>query len=237
MKRMQITLLALVGFIATACAESSFNSGEGKKAPTAPSKTVSTQPSQIPQTADGTNSGVSDPLPAGVPPSTPAGTQPCTDAGITQVRLLTASAYNNAANQSLRYELSLVDCDGKPKPIPQAPLLFDIDSQSMDITQREVPYTIENTAKQSVATGTAAVVSGSDLFGNQEASRFHWKADNLHIPATDYKFYFVADVSKRIMTEFGVMLPPTSGEVQFKTYLRIGDALPVQQEIKWIYSK
>ncbi len=236
MKQMRFTLLALVALTAMACAESSFNSGEGKKAPAAP-KTVNTPPAPAPQAADGTNSGTSDPLPPGVPPSVPAGTKPCTDAGITQVRLLTVSAYNNAANQTLRYEVSLVDCDGKPKPIPQAPLLFDIDSQSMDITQREVPYTIENSQKQVVTSGNTSVVSGSDLFGNQEASRFHWKADNLQIPATDYKFYFVADVSNRNMTEFGVILPPTSGEVQFDTYLRIGDAQPVQQKIKWIYSK
>lgn len=217
MKLVQIMLLALTTALAASCAESSFSSSDSKKTPAAQKQ----EPAQKPDVAAGS--------------AVPA--EPCTDSGVTQVKLLTSSVKNNTANQTLRYEVSLLDCKGQPKPIPQAPLLFDIDSQTFELTAKATPYVIENSQGQTVTSGSMEKVDGSDLFGKQSETHYHWKADNLQIPGTDYKFFFIADVSNRIMTEFGSMFPPTSGSVQFDTYLRIGDAAPVQQKITWSYDK
>lgn len=218
MKLLRTMLITIAAVLATSCSESSFSSSDNKKTPVA-AKEPMAKPQPVP---------ASD---VAVP------SDPCTDSGVTQVKLLTLSAKNNSANQTLRYEVSLLDCNGKPLPIPQAPLLFDVDSQSMELTARATQFTIQDSQGQTVTSGSMEKIDGSDLFGKQSETHYHWKADNLQIPVTDYKFYFIADVSNRIMTEFGVMMPPTSGSVQFDTYLRIGDAAPVQQKITWSYDK
>lgn len=223
----------LATFLVVACGESSFSGGSGgRQMPTA--NTDDAKPETIgdesPDGAGGGETGGEN----GEENST-GNAQDCAEnpQDRTQVRLLTDAVKNNAANQLVRYELSLVDCEGNPKPIPRAPLLFDINAQAtFDLNAQKLPFVIQNASGESIASGKMNLIQGSDLFGVKGSNYFHWRIDEFSFDNADKKLYLNVDVSNLGWQPFNQQ-ERTGNTYTFATYLRIGDADPVEQKVKW----
>lgn len=220
MKIIKHSSIILSGLLLVSCGESSFSGTTSRSVPTSETNDPSggdsstTTDNNMPdedKTADAT---------------------PCVDKSKTTVNLLTTNVKNNAAGQMIRYEVSLLDCMGNPKPIPEAPLLFDVDAVALfDITNFKVPYSVQDSSSNTLASGGMNLISGSDLFGVAGVNRYHWRIDSFTIKNGDKKLYLNLDVSN-------LAWQPSTGATAdaayvFSTYLRIGDAEPVEQKVTW----
>lgn len=224
----------LVTYFIVACGESSFSGGSGgRQFPVAQSGDAEpdTVGEESPDGAGGSETGGHSESPN----NSTGDVQDCVGhpQDRTQVRLLTDTVKNNAANQLLRYELWLVDCHGNPKPIPKAPLLFDINAQAtFDLNAQKLSFVIQNAQGTSVTNGKMNLIRGSDLFGVQGDNYFHWRIDAFSFDNADKKLYLNVDVSNLGWQPFNPQ-ERIGGTYTFATYLRIGDADAVEQPVKW----
>ncbi len=221
MKTIPSWAASLATFLLVACGESSFSAGQSR--------------GEAPRNKEPLTSEVK---PGNLDAESPGGTNSsdCTSnpQDRTQVRLLTDAVKNNATNQIVRYELWLVDCYGNPKPIPKAPLLFDINAQAtFDVSSQKVPFVIQNEQGASVTSGKMNLIRGSDLFGVKGNNYFHWRIDEFSFDNTDKRLYLNLDVSNLGWQPFSGDEARSGTEFTFTTYLKIGDANPVEQKVKW----
>lgn len=210
------SLLMLFTGLIVACKTSDF-SGEGAKAP-APVAPIVT------------------PAPA-TPSPTPAPTAtPCVGDGVTQAKLLTTSVAANMDAQYIDYELQLLDCAGQPKVLTNQPLKFDLDATIDSITSPLAYRLSVGDNDPHVVNDTLQAISGSDLFGKTGSRYAHWQTQSISYAAASTVIHLRLDVSNRTIkpidnpssTEASVIIP---------TYLQLGDATPVQQNITVIQKK
>lgn len=152
----------------------------------------------------------------------------------TKVKLLTQSVRMNAQNQWLEYEVSLIDCWGNPKPIPEAPLLFDIDAVSVRRISHGLNFTLNNSSGESTTQGTLDFITGVDLFGQQGPHFFHWSLATLNVKNDSMKITLRVDVSNLQWRSYEGRNERINGGYEFSTFLRLGDASPVEQKVKWL---
>lgn len=152
----------------------------------------------------------------------------CKKDGVTKVKLLTSKIPNNTAQQWVEYEVRLEDCDGKSIPVKDRPILFDIDA-TISPMGNNIGYAISNLPgdKDFQNSGTLKFQSNKDLFGKVGPNYAFWMTDPITIDASSALHLTVK------MGGFYIQSLSDPGLLEFKvqSFLRFGDAVPVQQEI------
>jgi hypothetical protein len=199
------------------------------------------------QTADGSpeagRKGDEDDKSPGEPTSTTTSTSsatdddfeppsgPCGQGGVTKVRLLSPSVTSEASDNHLDYEISAVDCDGKPIGKMEGAIDFDIGA-STNIGRTSLPYSSLDGA--SAQRGVLQPVQGQDLFGNTGEKYQFFRTSQAVTLNTDTK-------SVKIRIELGgtpieAYTPEDIQNGTVATYLRFGDAAPVKQSVQLLES-
>ncbi len=147
--------------------------------------------------------------------------------GITQAKLLSNGISTQLGTQTLRYELSVLNCkDGSVQSLKDQPILFDLDA-SLATGFQPVAYAVLDTQGVQISTSTLQVVTGSDLFGNT-GNFAHWTTQN---------FSYSSQLEKLILEiklENIQVLPRNEADTQIKSFLRIGSAQAVTQPLNII---
>ena len=154
-------------------------------------------------------------------------TQSCGADGVTNANLLTPSVKNGSPGNYLEYELSIADCSGNPRPLTAEKILFDIDATLLGSGVNK-PLSYQVTSTDNSLKGILQNIQGTDLFGRTGANFHHYATDqsiNFATKATSVKLRIeLAGLLMRTTTTKGTTAPN-----QVATYLRIGQASPVQQ--------
>jgi hypothetical protein len=144
--------------------------------------------------------------------------------GITQAKLLSNGISTQLGTQTLRYELSVLNCkDGSVQSLKDQPILFDLDA-SLATGFQPVTYAVLDSQGMQISTSTLQVVTGSDLFGNT-GNFAHWTTQN---------FSYSSQLEKLILEiklENIQVLPRNETDTQIKSFLRIGTAQAVTQPL------
>ncbi|HYX36980.1 MAG TPA: hypothetical protein VE954_28095 [Oligoflexus sp.] len=147
-----------------------------------------------------------------------------TAVGITQAKLLSNGISTQLGTQTLRYELSVLNCkDGSVQSLKDQPVLFDLDAQLATGFQ-PVAYAVLDSQGVAISNATLQVVTGSDLFGNT-GNFAHWTTQN---------FSYSSQLEKLILEiklENCQVLPRNVTDTQIKSFLRIGTAQAVTQPL------
>ena len=154
-------------------------------------------------------------------------TQACGADGVTNAKLLTPAGKYGSPGNYLEYELSIVDCSGNPRPLTAEKILFDIDATLLGSgVNKPLSYQVASTDNS--LKGILQNIQGTDLFGRTGANFHHYSTDqsiNFATKATSMKLRIeLAGLMMRTTTTKGTTAPN-----QVATYLRIGQAIPVQQ--------
>jgi hypothetical protein len=200
---------------AAACSGGKFN-GQTDASPSV-GGILETETSTI-GTSDATVPGASE------NPSTPVAACNQNAVGITQAKLLSNGISTQLGTQTLRYELSVLNCkDGSVQSLKDQPILFDLDA-SLATGFQPVPYSILDTQGVMISTATLQVVMGSDLFGNT-GNFAHWTTEN---------FSYSNELEKLILEiklENVQVLPRNPTDLAINSFLRIGSAQAVTQPL------
>lgn len=207
MTGLALTLLAVV----SACKSSEF-SGEGS--PSAPAAT----PSPTPTTT--------------LIPSPTITPSPCVGDGVTQAKLLTTGVVSQAANQFLDYDVQLVDCNGNPKALNNAILRFDLDAVT-NASILPLPYELSvSTNASNKISDKLQAISGSDLFGKTGKNYSYWQTQSISFVPQSAVIRLRIDVSNRLILPINsTSSSKLTAPVSIPTYLKLGEAAPVQQNI------
>lgn len=149
--------------------------------------------------------------------------------GITSVKLLTPEVVQGTGSE-LKYEVSLIDCDGKVLPFDAAFIAFDMDAVTREITN-ELPFHVRNSDNTEQANGTLAVVGGSDLFGNTGNYFHHRSTQPIRFHSPTKTLIFTLDISKQIILKPRSMQFVVPAKFQVPTYLKLGEATPAQTDV------
>ncbi|MEN9834270.1 MAG: hypothetical protein RL011_463, partial [Pseudomonadota bacterium] len=150
-------------------------------------------------------------------------------AGTTKAELLTPTLMNGTQGNYLEYEIALMDCDGKVRPLSANRILFDVDARFTGPHVNDpLGYTVS--VGDETINGELKNIQGSDLFGRSGANLFHY--------ATEKKIEFGTKTNSlrlRIDLAGHQMKSTTEGASspnEVATYLRFGDARAVEQPVK-----
>ena len=145
-------------------------------------------------------------------------------ASITQATLLSSGISTKLGTQSLRYELSILNCkDGSAEAIKNQPVLFDLDA-TFPGGFRELNYTITDTSSIQISTAKLHVVEGSDLFGNT-GNFAHYITQSFNYPSKLEKIIL------EIILDNVQIFPRDQTKTSIDSYLRIGDTQAVTQPL------
>lgn len=203
------------------------SSGGGQEKPPLIPNVVPLQAPQIPAIA-----------PTSIPVAPPTPTIGCTSAGTTVARLISNRVVNGAPGQLLQYELSMLDCQGVQTPITANIILFDINA-TLDAAQTGgfgLPYSVTIPNGPIAGQGILNGIRGSDLFGNISPSYFHYSTNTLiNLPAQIRSIILSVDLSNEVNHTPGTVpggpFPPL--EI-ISTFLRFGNATPVEQRVTFV---
>ncbi len=159
-----------------------------------------------------------------------SGGDQCTESGVTKVRLLTESIPNQAPQQWIEYDVRLEDCDGNLIPVVNRPILFDLDA-SISPNVVNISYSISNIAGETPFStdGELLYQPNKDLFGKTGSNYAHWMTEPVTINSQHTALHLTIKMSNLLITSLN-----DSGIFEFSvpSYLRFGDAAPVQQDVK-----
>lgn len=144
--------------------------------------------------------------------------------GITQARLLSNGISIELGTQTLRYELSVLNCkDGSVQSLKDQPILFDLDA-TIATGFQPVPYALLDSSNVPISNAMLSVVTGSDLFG-KVGSFAHWTTQNLSYSNKLEKLIL------EIKLENIQVLPRLESDKAIKSFLRIGNSQAVTQPL------
>ena len=144
--------------------------------------------------------------------------------GITQAKLLSNGISTQLGTQTLRYELSVLNCkDGSVQSLKDQPILFDLDA-TLATGFQPVAYAVLDTQGTQISASTLQVVTGSDLFGNT-GNFAHWTTQNFSYSSNLEKLVL------EIKLENIQVLPRNETDTSIKSFLRIGSAQAVTQPL------
>ena len=153
--------------------------------------------------------------------------QNCGADGVTTANLLTPTVKNGSQGNFLEYELSIADCSGNPRPLTADKILFDIDATLLGSGVNK-PLAYQVASADNSLKGVLLNIQGTDLFGRSGANFHHYATDqsiNFATKTPSLKLRIeLAGLLMRTTTTKGTTAPN-----QVATYLRIGQANPVQQ--------
>jgi hypothetical protein len=179
--------------------------------------------------ADGGTVNTGDATGSGEGPATSGPVAGCdkTAVGITQAKLLSNGISTQLGTQTLRYELSVLNCkDGSVQSLKDQPILFDLDA-TLATGFQPVNYAVLDSQGMQISSSTLQVVTGSDLFGNT-GNYAHWTTQN---------FSYSSQLEKLILEiklENIQVLPRNETDTQINSFLRIGSAQAVTQPLNII---
>ncbi len=142
----------------------------------------------------------------------------------TSVKLLTPTIQNGQPGNKVIYELQLLDCKGKPRPISAQFIHFDLDAEVAEAVPNS--YTVQ-VGTQTVQ-GALQVVEGVDLFGKSGPEYFHHKTDQ---PVTLTETALTATLTVDLK---GQLFGEEEGNFSAQSYLRFGEAEPVAQTVTFV---
>ncbi|MBM4250709.1 MAG: hypothetical protein FJ146_01930 [Deltaproteobacteria bacterium] len=156
-------------------------------------------------------------------------TDPCGPAGTTKAELLTPTLANGSPGNYLEYEIALVDCEGKARPLTANRILFDVDARFSG-PRVNAPLSYSVSLGSETVSGELTNIQGSDLFGRSGANLFHYATENKIDFGTKFN-------SLRLRIDLaGHQLKSTTGGTagpnDVATYLRFGDARAVEQLVR-----
>ncbi|MGE0172954.1 MAG: hypothetical protein AB7T49_09220 [Oligoflexales bacterium] len=153
--------------------------------------------------------------------------------GLTNVNLLSKALQNGQDPQTIRYEVSYVDCSGKPWPIT-GEILFDLNVQPYEGYEAGLAFEIEDPTSGAVITaGTMVIVPGQDLFGKVGAGYSHVKTQPLTTTFSLPILIFEVNISGKTLLPAG--FDPDDDRPDFfdlQSFLRLGSAKPVAETIR-----
>ena len=210
------TIVALMSLVLISSCKSSEFSGEGNRA--APAATPT--PTPLPTVT-------MTPVPTAT--MTPS---PCVGDGLTQAKLLTTSIVGQAAAQYLDYDVQLTDCNGNPKALSNAVLSFDLNAVT-DSGFAALPYELSvSTNASNKISDKLQGIPGSDLFGKTGSNYAHWQTQSISFVPQSATIRLRIDVSNRLILPIGSSSSTKlTAPVSIPSYLKLGDAAPVQQNI------
>lgn len=216
---MNCNVVALTAVVLSlgACKTNDF-SGSGASAPAA-------TPTPVPV--------IKTPIPTPVPviPVITPSPSPCIGNGISQIKLLTASIQVKAANQFVDYDVQWTDCFGNPKAISNANLKFDMNAVT-DAFMQPVPYRLSLSDNSTNAiSDNFQGVQGSDLFGNVSSKFAYWQTRSLSYVPQATTIRLRIDLSNHQFAPITSQTLTITAPVSIPTFLKLGDAPPVQQNI------
>ncbi len=202
-----------------ACSSSSFSSSGASKKSEKPKEQVE------PATATKTDTDT-DPAPTTKP-------DPACDeaAGATAVKLLTPTVANGDPSNHIDYEITVADCDGKPRQLVADYILFDVEALVTAGDQGTGYHYVVKAGTKS-AEGSLERIVGSDLFGNSGAQYFHNRTDQVPTIAAG-----AASIQFRIEFAGGTFGPANSQgkpDNLLATYLRFGKAKVARQDVHFL---
>lgn len=180
---------------------------------------------------DGANAPVPSPTPLPPVPTPIPTPSPCVGDGVTVARLLTTEIKVNSANQYLDYEIQLTDCDGKPKALNNQPLKFDFDAITNSTTNPLAYELSVSDGSVGKINSTLQAIQGSDLFGKSGPKYAHWQTQSISFAATAIVIKLRLDLSQRSILPNNSTGKTLTAPVSIPTYLQLGNATPVQQNI------
>lgn len=225
-------LLLVASLALAACNNSSFTGSSGTTPP---------KPAVKPQSADAAKPalGANPSMPAAPNPSVKPGATPsdvvippdCGDAGATQARLLTPTIDVEAADAHLEYEIYRTDCDGVVQVFAADKILFDLDAWG---AYTDIDATITQEGSTPLPTKMKLTI-GSDLFGHTGDSWAHQETtEKVEVKGAAKSVRLRIDLAGRNLSprEMPTGGPAADGSVPIPTYLRFGDATPIQVDVK-----
>ncbi|MBC7658806.1 MAG: hypothetical protein H7249_03775 [Chitinophagaceae bacterium] len=192
---------------------------------------ANTAQTAVPATADATTKAdPATPIPAttaiGTASNAPVSACKSTDTNITTVKLLSTGIDLSAKSQVVDYELSIVSCkDGSVVPFNNQPVAFDLNLKMGGDFASAAYAILDTTSKKATTSGRLSQVDGSDLFGNVGIGYSHFVTKSLSFASNvDKVLLEITLTNAQLSTEH-----PNDPLAQ--TYLKIGDAAPVQQDV------
>ncbi len=220
-KIINFTALIFCLFTISACKKTSFEREDGVLQPS---------PSATPKV-------IVDPLPSNISKSTV-----CTQDGKTAAELKTPTVKNGAANQSLTYEIQLLNCDDTKKDWLKAGVMFDLNGRIFNLTQVQstIQYSIKVIKPTNITktyAGKMVLIKGADLFGNVADNYYFLRtSDLLDYPKEVEVIEFKLSMSGVIVgsNEDGpTASAPISNFSSLDTFLRIGNSQPIQKAVQF----
>lgn len=169
-------------------------------------------------------------------------TPDCKETGVTVAQLLSNQIFNGAAQQVLRYRLSMKDCAGQQTPITAHEILFDINGRvPAGTTARPLQYTVSaesgsNGIYGNLASGQLATIRGQDLFGVANPQFWHYRTNQpIAVNPQMKSVIFTVDISGLTHHTFNAPFPYIGPKVEvIDTILRFGTATPVKQPVNFV---
>ncbi len=145
---------------------------------------------------------------------------------ITKASSLSTGINLGQSNQTLRYELSVINCkDGSIVPIKDQALAFDLNLQTQN-GYKAITYSVLDPVSGSrISAGDLETVQGSDLFGHT-GEYGHWVTKGLSYSTNLDKV--VLEINLKDIDLTTTDLSATSAE----SYLQVGDSTAVTQTLK-----
>lgn len=190
-----------------------------------PNKSFSNKVDSTPAVAQKPSNDVDGQISGNVKPKIPK----CdpSSVGITQARLVTDGIRLATSNQTLRYEISLINCkDGSIGTLRDQAISFDINAL-IPGGFKSVPYMILDSSGMELSRSSLQVMNGSDLFGNI-GNFAYWATENLSYSGKQEKLIL------EIMLESLEILPLQVDDSEIESYLRVGKAQAVTEKLKII---
>ncbi len=148
----------------------------------------------------------------------------------TQAKLLTDVIVNTRDRQDVKYELTLVNCEGDFIDLNDSPILFDINAFLSAENSQEVsslPYSIENEKNEIIMDGSLDLIRGQDLFGVTDSNRFHWKTARITQEISLKKVFFTFVLSGYELKTMN------QSEDRISTFLKVGQTQALQKDIRF----
>jgi hypothetical protein len=153
--------------------------------------------------------------------------------GKTDATLLTDKIQSNAADQFVKYEVALTNCDGSPKNMTDESIYFDLNA-IIDQFGEDVEYRILKPSDESeILAGTLVHKEGKDLFGQTGPQFGYWVTGQVTLKGATDKLLLVID-----MSELGFRPPSDAPKDSIKadsfvvdSFLRFGEASPVTEPL------
>jgi hypothetical protein len=149
---------------------------------------------------------------------------------VTQARLLTPVLDVTASDAHLEYEIYRTDCDGVIQQFAADKILFDMDAWG---AYSDMQATLTQDAAP-VAT-TLKLTIGSDLFGHTGEGWAHQETtEKVELKGNSKSVKLRIELAGRNLAprEAPAGGPAGDGSVPIATYLRFGDATPIQVDVK-----